>query len=305
MSKAWRKLGQLYTTVASGRHPKLLSHAANPLPIQLEGNIYRIFYSGRDAHNRSSIGAVDIDIVRQLVIQDHPDPFFIHGPAGSFYADGVSIGNCYSIGNKTYMLFMGWQAPAGQHWRGDIGRLVVNPDLTLRIADSKPFMASDEQDAISLSYPWVIKNEGIGYSMWYGSTRTWDAGNGEMLHVINAASSTDGEQWTRLGLALQYEIGVAQAFSRPSVIRNRSGDLDMWFSYRSGSGDTYRIGHAHSLDGISWELHLTSNSISISAEGWDAEMVEYPFVFDHAGRRYMLYNGNGFGKTGFGLAVQE
>jgi hypothetical protein len=26
-------------------------------------------------------------------------------------------------------------------------------------------------------------------------------------------------------------------------------------------------------------------------------------VFDHKGERYMLYNGNGYGQTGFGLAV--
>ena len=34
-------------------------------------------------------------------------------------------------------------------------------------------------------------------------------------------------------------------------------------------------------------------------------MIEYPFVFDHKGQRYMLYNGNGNGQTGFGLAVLE
>ena len=30
-------------------------------------------------------------------------------------------------------------------------------------------------------------------------------------------------------------------------------------------------------------------------------MVEYPFVFDHEGARYMLYNGNGYGETGSAL----
>ncbi|MBB5866436.1 hypothetical protein [Xanthomonas sp. 3058] len=34
-------------------------------------------------------------------------------------------------------------------------------------------------------------------------------------------------------------------------------------------------------------------------------MIEYPFVFDHAGQRYMLYNGNDYGRSGFGLAVLE
>jgi hypothetical protein len=34
-------------------------------------------------------------------------------------------------------------------------------------------------------------------------------------------------------------------------------------------------------------------------------MIEYPCVFDHGGRRYLLYSGNGFGKAGFGIAVLE
>ena len=45
---------------------------------------------------------------------------------------------------------------------------------------------------MSLSYPWVLPDANGAFRMWYGSTRTWDAGNGEMLHVINEASSADG-----------------------------------------------------------------------------------------------------------------
>jgi hypothetical protein len=33
-------------------------------------------------------------------------------------------------------------------------------------------------------------------------------------------------------------------------------------------------------------------------------MVAYPCVFDAVGRRYLLYNGNGYGRTGIGLAVE-
>ena len=43
--------------------------------------------------------------------------------------------------------------------------------------------------------------------------------------------------------------------------------------------------------------------IDVSPTGWDSDMIEYPCVFEHKGRRYMLYAGNKFGATGFGLAV--
>jgi hypothetical protein len=303
MSRKWQKLGRLYCPSSDNPHPKLVSHAANPLPVLLEGDVYRVFFSGRDAANRSSVGAVDIDIAKRKVIRGHTHPFFEHGAEGSFYSDGVSIGNCYEANGIQYMLFMGWQSPIGGHWRGDVGRLIVKPNLTLELASEVPFMGSDTVDPISLSYPWVVKDAMDGYSMWYGSTRTWDAGNGEMLHVINYASSADGHNWNREGLAVPYELGRAQAFSRPTVVGDMETGYEMWFSYRNGSWEKYRIGYAFSKDGRKWELSLEAAGIDVSVEGWDSEMIEYPFVFDHKGQRYMLYNGNGYGKTGFGLAV--
>jgi len=78
----------------------------------------------------------------------------------------------------------------------------------------------------------------------------------------------------------------------------------MWFSYRSGDGSKYRIGYAYSIDGITWDRKKYSG-IDVSKRGWDSEMICYPFVFEHKGEIYMLYNGNNYGKTGFGLALLE
>lgn len=295
----WEKLGQLYSPEPI--HPKLVSHAANPLAVLLEDDVYRVFYSGRDAKNRSSVGYVDVDIVRRKVTYVHDQPVFEHGSEGSFYSHGVSIGNCYEGNGKRYILFMGWQCPSGGHWRGDVGRLVLASDFSLSLDDNAPFMSTDAVDPVSLSYPWVMQEENGAYQMWYGSTVTWDAGNGEMLHVINHATSDEGDQWRRHGLSVPYQLGVAQAFSRPTVVKDADG-LHMWFSYRSGTGQKYRIGYATSPTGGKWELKLDEAGIDVSTEGWDSEMIEYPFVFDHKGARYMLYNGNGNGRTGFGIA---
>ena len=98
---------------------------------------------------------------------------------------------------------------------------------------------------------------------------------------------------------------MAQAFSHPTVWFDGI-DYHMWFSYRSGLRDqTYRIGYAVSSDGIGWERDLVSSGIDVSSNGWDSEMIEYPYVFEHNGQVFMLYNGNGYGKTGFGLALLD
>lgn len=298
----WKKLGQIYSP--TGVHPKLASHAANPLPVCLDGDVYRVFFSGRDAKNRSSVGFVDVDIIKRLVVYVHDKPVFENGPENSFYSHGVSIGNDYEADGKRYILFMGWQCPVGGHWRGDIGRLILGPDYSLSLDGDKPFLPSNSIDPISLSYPWVEYGKDGLYRMWYGSTVTWDSGNGEMIHVINHAVSSDGHEWQRQGLAVPFALGVAQAFSRPTVIGSSAEGFHMWFSYR-GSGNKYRIGYASSHDGNAWSLRLEESGIEVSPTGWDSEMIEYPFVFDHKGQRYMLYNGNGYGQTGFGLAIWD
>jgi hypothetical protein len=76
----------------------------------------------------------------------------------------------------------------------------------------------------------------------------------------------------------------------------------MWYAYR---GDAYRIGYADSPDGVSWSRRDDEVGIVTSPGEWDGESIEYPCVFDHDGQRYLLYCGDGYGKTGFGIAVLE
>jgi len=101
-----------------------------------------------------------------------------------------------------------------------------------------------------------------------------------------------------------------EAIGRPWVIDD-NGLYKMWFSYRGSrgyryaGGEHYSIGYAESDDGIHWRRKDEVVGIGVSENGWDSEMVEYCSVVDLNGERYMLYNGNGFGRSGFGLAILE
>jgi len=291
----WQKLGRIFEV--ENIHNKLFSHASNPLALKLDETIYRIFYSSRDKQNRSSVSYFDFDMDNLKVIFQHNEPLFEHGNNNSFYPHGVSIGNVYSINDKNYILFMGWQVEK-EHWRGDIGRLELINKKLIKINPDEVFIKCDEEDPISLSYPWVLFDEGI-YKMWYGSTITWDAGNNEMLHIIKYATSKNGINWDKHGIAIPYDIGTAQAFSRPTVIKE-NGIYKMWYSYR---GKIYRIGYAESSDGINWSRQDENVGIDVSESGWDGQMLCYPFVFNYKNDKCMLYNGNDYGKTGIGLAV--
>lgn len=86
----------------------------------------------------------------------------------------------------------------------------------------------------------------------------------------------------------------------------------MW--YLSGikwekSGETYKhfyhIKYAESNDGIQWKRKDNKAGIDVSNNGWDSEMICYPFVFKTIGNTFMLYNGSGYGESGIGLAVLD
>ena len=76
----------------------------------------------------------------------------------------------------------------------------------------------------------------------------------------------------------------------------------MWYCSR---GAAYRIGYAESADGVKWERLDAQAGITVSESGWDSEMTAYPWVFSHKSTNYMLYNGNGYGRTGIGLAESD
>ena len=290
----WDKLGQIYKV--KNKNPFLLTHASNPLPFHLKDDIYRIYYNGRDKNNKSSVSYVDINIITRNIVNDPKIPILTYGGEDSFYSHGISIGNIFTQNNKSYIGFMGWQIRGNNHWVGDIGKFEIKDNKA-----KKPtlLLGLSEEDPVSLSYPHIEYENGI-YKMWYGSTINWNSENGEMIHVLKYATSLECKTWNLKGISLPYILGKAQAFSRPTLIKIKN-KYHMWYSYRSGDGTLYRIGHSESKNGDNFELNSSPN-LDVSSKGWDSEMVCYPSVFKHKDEIYMLYNGNNHGIDGFGLA---
>ena len=162
-----------------------------------------------------------------------------------------------------------------------------------------PVLDRNRFDPFSLSYPWIMPCPGGGWRMWYGSNLAWGPLAQDMAHVIKYAVSDNAVDWHPTGAVCIALAGAGEyAIARPCV-REDGGLHRMWYSHR---GDANRIGYAESPDGLDWRRCDERAGIAPSPAGWDSEAVEYAFVFDHAGTRWMLYNGNGYGRTGFGLA---
>lgn len=294
----WDKMGNVYDPADNDNG---YTHGANPFPIHLEDDLYRIYFNVRDKENKSCITYLDYDLKDRKIREVAANPIICPGKPGLFDDSGCSLGCVLSMDSgQQYIYYVGWNLGVTVPWMNYIGLAVYDPkEGTCEKYSNLPIMERNEVDYLSTSYPYVIK-EGLKYRMWYGSNIEWGRTERDMNHVIKYAESADGIHWDRRNIVcIKGESHGEYAFSKPSVLYD-GGIYKMWYSYR---GEKYRIGYAESMDGIRWSRKDELAGINPSDEGWDSEMIDYPVVFRHKEEIYMLYCGNGYGKTGFGLAV--
>lgn len=301
----WQKVKQLFSP--DKNYDWMWSHAANPVPYILDENkeIVRVFFTCRTEKNNSHIGYVDINFLNNYkIINISSKTVLAPGQIGTFDDSGTAMGCFVEKDSEIYLFYLGWNLKVTVPWLNTIGLAKANSinDEFIKYSMA-PIMDRSHQDPFSISYPSILFDDGK-YKMWYGSNLAWGKDQSEMQHVIKYAESIDLINWTRTN---QIHIPLVHkneyALSKPWVIKTNDG-FKMWYSYRGNNAiETYRIGYAQSPDGIIWQRMDKDVGIDVATDGWDSEMISYPSVFILNSKTYMLYNGNGYGKTGFGLAI--
>ncbi|MDX8524182.1 hypothetical protein RFM68_06670 [Mesorhizobium sp. MSK_1335] len=278
------------------------SHATMPIAEHVNGDLFRIYFGSRDASQRSHTGYVVIELSSpERVLDIARWPVLVPGSLGEFDDSGSLASWLTTAGPTRHLYYVGWNLGVTVPFRNAIGLATASLDGSFSRFAAGPLIDRSMREPHFAGSCCVLNEAGL-WHMWYTSCVGWTASAKEPIHRyhIKYASSDDGIHWRRDGrVAVDFANEEEYAISRPAV--KRDGELwRMWYSYR---GDSYRIGYAESDDGLNWVRLDHAAGIARAESGWDSEMIEYPFVFDHEGRRYMLYNGNGYGKTGFGLAV--
>jgi hypothetical protein len=298
----WSKLGLLLS--APTQFGWAQSHAALPIVEPLEGTSARLYFSSRDARNRAQIGRAMVD----LDDSDHgpvfePDPVVRFGSPGSFDDCGATGGCLVKVGGDHYLYYSGWSLAVEVPFLFFIGcARSTDGGRSFEKVSSAPVLGRSNIDPYLTASPSILIEGGV-WRMWYVSGTGWAVGeHPEPNYLIRYAESTDGVEWRTSGhICIGYSYPGEHAIARPHVVKD--GSLyRMWYSHRGGS---YRIGYAESKDGLEWSRKDHEAGIGVSGEGWDSEMVCYPWVGDIGGRRRMLYNGNAYGRTGIGQAILE
>jgi len=299
----WVKKGLIFSP--EGQHDWVTSHAMLPIADRIDGDLYRIYFSGRDRSNRSLIGYVEVDInYPQKILKLSTEPVLGLGALGAFDDNGVSPTWLVNNGREKYLYYFGWNK--GSLVRAaEVSGLAISGDggLTFERYSKAPVIDRTDAEPFLILVISCVLIEGKTWRMWYDSADRWLSPELPRYN-IKYAESTDGIHWSRKGVvSVTYKSDDESRVSRASVIKEND-TYKMWLCYAMGSGG-YRMGYAESGDGIHYERMDHKAGIDVSSSGWDSEMVCYPHVFTHNGQNFMLYNGNGYGKTGFGYAVME
>lgn len=299
MTGGWQRLGRLPLDVAAA--PWAVTHAALPMIEAIADGVWHVYLSLRDQEGRARIGRTS------LTLDPAPwlgplaaDPVLDVGTLGAFDDSGVTSSCLVAHGDRRYLFYTGWSRGVTVPFYLSAGLAISERNEPFRRVSPAPLFDRSAVDPFLTASPYVLIEEGR-WRMWYISGTGWTrvADGTRHAYHIRYAESADGHAWTREGrVCVDYASPSEHAFARPCVLRD--GNLyRMWYAVR---GDRYRIGYAESNDGFRWRRLDDQGGLGRGVESWEDDMVEYPCVFDWRGDRYMLYNGNDYGKTGVGLA---
>jgi len=298
----WRRLGRIFHS--EGQHSWMRTHAALPFAQNIEGDLYRIYFTARDENNRSHVGWLELELTRpDRILRLAESPLLSPGAPGTFDDAGTTLSWIVRHGERSYAYYIGWSLRRTVPYHLAIGVAVGGIQRPAVTRVSGPIIDRSRVDPFFCTAPCVLVEDGT-WHMWYVSGRGWVKENERLVPTYETqyAVSKDGIEWERTGVTVLRRGANEFGFSRASVLRTHDG-YEMWFSVR-GPNQPYRLCHAQSCDAIAWTRDSSDADLPPSEKDWDSEMITYPHVFDHAGVRYMLYCGNGYGQTGFGLAVQ-
>jgi len=312
----WKKLGRIFDPTKFELLNNCFEFAQSPQTLVFD-DFVRIYFSTREKDKTgkylSHISFVDFDKNFKSVKNISNDVVISLGDLGCFDEHGIFPMNVLRDKDRVIAYTTGWNRKVSVSADASIG-LAISDDngLHFRKFGSGPVMTA------SLTEPFLVCDAFVAifddiYHMWYIYGTKWinDQHNGspERVYKIAHASSDDGINWNRNSKPIiSDKLNENECQALPTVI-HFNGLYHMFFCYREATcfreikSRGYRIGYAYSEDMIDWIRDDTEVGLFTSVDDWDSDMLCYPHVFHCDNKIYMLYNGNEFGRYGFGLAV--
>lgn len=316
----WKKLGKIFDPTQHRLADDCVQFAQSPQALVFD-DFVRIYFSTRsvDKSNgkyRSHIAFVDMHKNLRDIIRVSDKTVIPLGRLGCFDEHGIFPMSVMRHGDAVYGYTCGWNRRVSVSVDTSIGLAISHDDgLTFdRIGDG-PVMAASLHEPCLVGDGFVKVIAGV-FHMWYIFGTGWkrfaaDA-SPDRTYKIGHAISSDGLNWVKeeARQIITDRLGADESQALPTVIEI-DGRYHMFFCYRqsfdfrTSKCRGYQIGHAFSDNLSDWTRDDENTLLDVTPGEWDSDMLCYPHAFECDGKEYLLYNGNEFGRYGFGLAVLE
>jgi hypothetical protein len=250
------------------------THGMLPVAEHLEGDWYRIYFSGRDENNESHIGCLDLDILTGET-KVNPEP--ILSPSRGFMLDGVSP--TFYVPQSRALYIMGWRQNEKFGVEETTGILYLN---TGQIQHPPKMERGFNVSVITC----LINRSGNGEAYYDGADRF--VSPQERYYSVKRQLYC-GYVWLDTPTTVFPPEGNESRTSCFRAIGNRG-----FFCTAEGDSRDYRIFEAERV-GEKWER----------LGPIDGEWCAYPFPIEHKGKTYVLASSRNYGELGFGLLEER
>jgi len=312
----WEKIGKIFDPTNYSLSNNCREFAQSP-QVLLFDDFIRVYFSTREKDETgkylSHIAFVDLN-KKFEVIGVAKNTVLKLGNLGCYDEHGIFPLNILKTKDKLFGFVGGWNRRVSVSIDGSIGVAISHDDgLTFQRTGDGPVVTTSVNEPFLIGDPFVQIYNGI-FHMWYIFGTTWKRytpdTQPDRIYKIGHAISSDGINWSKTTEGQQIvtdSLDSDESQALPTVIKIHDM-YHMYFCYRQSMDFRtdrdrgYRIGHAYSRDLISWTRDDAGVGIDVTEGAWDSDMLCYPHVFEMDGDVYMMYNGNEFGRYGFGVA---
>ncbi len=314
----WKKLGRIFEPARHVLPNDCVEFAQSPQALVFE-DFVRIYFSTRRRDHTgkylSHVAYVDMDKTFREVLRISKTPVIELGGLGSFDEHGIFPIHVMRAGDRLLAFTTGWNRKVSVSADASIGLAISEDDgLSFKKYGQGPVLTSSLYEPFLIGDPFVVKF-GSTFHMWYVYGVRWIKHSKDLepdrVYKIGHATSEDAVVWHKEGRQIiDDRLNSDECQALPTVFQydNRHHMLFCYreaISFRERRDCGYRIGYAYSDDVSHWTRDDGHVGINVSADDWDSDMQCYPHVFRCDQSIYMLYNGNEFGRYGFGIAVLE
>lgn len=315
----WHKLGLVFDPSQHLLPAGCYDFAQSPQTLVLSDRV-RVYFSTRSVDEQgkflSHVAYVDMSRDMLTVMDVSRHEVVSLGGLGTFDEHGIFPFNVLSRPERgeVWGYTTGWSRRVSVSVETAIG-LVISRDggrRFERMLGPGPILGPSLHEPCLVGDAFVRRVDGL-FHMWYifgtGWRRSSPDSTPDRTYKIGHARSDDGIRWEKdeARQIVMDHLGPEECQALPTVLTLGSRHHMFFcyrqsFDFRTNPGRGYRIGHASSDDLIAWTRDDENPELTVDVDSWDAEMQCYPHVFELDGQVYLLYNGNQFGRRGFGLA---